>query len=50
MASLFFVMLTEAGTRWPELMLYAGIGLSLAAGVVYAATVSRRLGKPSSSA
>lgn len=50
MASLFFLMLTEAGTRWPEVLLYVGIGLSLAAGGVYIATVSRRLGKPSSSA
>jgi CDP-diacylglycerol--glycerol-3-phosphate 3-phosphatidyltransferase len=50
MASLFFLMLTEAGTRWPEVLLYVGIGLSLAAGAVYVVTVSRRLGKPSSSA
>jgi CDP-diacylglycerol--glycerol-3-phosphate 3-phosphatidyltransferase len=49
MAALFFVMLTEPGTRWPEVLLYIGIGLSLAAGGVYIATVSRRLGKPSSS-
>jgi phosphatidylglycerophosphate synthase len=49
MAALFFVMLTEPGTRWPDVLLYIGIGLSLAAGGVYIATVSRRLGKPSSS-
>jgi CDP-diacylglycerol--glycerol-3-phosphate 3-phosphatidyltransferase len=49
MASLFFLMLTEPGTVWPKVLLYVGIGLSLAAGAVYIATVSRRLGKPSSS-
>jgi CDP-diacylglycerol--glycerol-3-phosphate 3-phosphatidyltransferase len=50
MAALAFVMLTTPGTLWPEVLLYIGIGLSLAAGAVYVATVSRRLGKPSSSA
>jgi len=50
MASLFFLMLTEPSTVWPKILLYVGIGLSLAAGGVYIATVSRRLGKPSSSA
>jgi CDP-diacylglycerol--glycerol-3-phosphate 3-phosphatidyltransferase len=50
MSALFFVMLTTPGTLWPDVLLYIGIGLSLAAGAVYVATVSRRLGKPSSSA
>jgi phosphatidylglycerophosphate synthase len=49
MTALFCVMLTTPGTLWPDVLLYIGIGLSLAAGAVYIATVSRRLGKPSSS-
>ena len=48
MAALAFVMLTTPDTLWPDVLLYIGIGLSLAAGAVYVATVSRRLGKPSS--
>ena len=32
MASLFFLMLTEPSTVWPKVLLYVGIGLSLAAG------------------
>ena len=40
----------ELSVIWPDVLLYIGIGLSLAAGAVYVATVSRRLGKPSSSA
>lgn len=50
MAALAFVMLTTPGTLWPDVLLYIGIGLSLAAGAVYAVTVSRRFDKPSSDA
>jgi CDP-diacylglycerol--glycerol-3-phosphate 3-phosphatidyltransferase len=43
MAGLGLVMLTEPGTRWVTGVLYVGIALSIAAGVVYVLTVPARL-------
>jgi len=43
MAALGLLMLTSPGTAWPRLLLYGGIALSIAAGIVYAATVRQRL-------
>ena len=40
-ASLAFVMVTHEGTDWPLWIFWAGVGLALAAGVQYVATVSR---------
>lgn len=41
MAALWLVMLTPASADWPLLLVYAGIVLSVAAGVVYVVTVPR---------
>jgi CDP-diacylglycerol--glycerol-3-phosphate 3-phosphatidyltransferase len=43
MGALGLIMLTEPGAVIPDLLLYIGIALSLAAGAVYAVTVGRRL-------
>ena len=43
MAGLGLVMLTSSGTRWPTVVLGIGIVLSIAAGIVYAVTVPKRL-------
>ncbi len=44
MTALFLMMLTPAGTLIPELLLYVGVGLSLAAGGIYIVTIWRRYG------
>jgi CDP-diacylglycerol--glycerol-3-phosphate 3-phosphatidyltransferase len=49
MTALAMIMLTTPDTRWPDVLLWIGIAMSLAAGLIYAYTVTRRLGKPSSS-
>jgi cardiolipin synthase len=41
MTSLWLLMVTPASAEWPLFLLYVGIGLSLAAGVVYMVTVPR---------
>lgn len=43
MAGLGLTMLTQPGTTWPDVVLYAGIALSVAAGVLYVVTVPARL-------
>lgn len=43
MAGLGLTMLTEPGTGWPDVVLYTGIALSVAAGILYALTVPARL-------
>jgi phosphatidylglycerophosphate synthase len=41
MGSLWLLMVTGGNAEWPLVLLYGGIGLSLAAGVVYLVTVPR---------
>jgi cardiolipin synthase (CMP-forming) len=41
MAALWLIMVTPPSADWPLVLLYVGIGLSLAAGVVYLITVPR---------
>jgi cardiolipin synthase (CMP-forming) len=41
MTSLWLLMVTPASAEWPLVLLYGGIGLSVAAGVVYLVTVPR---------
>jgi CDP-diacylglycerol--glycerol-3-phosphate 3-phosphatidyltransferase len=41
MSALWLIMVTPATADWPLVLLYVGIGLSLAAGAVYLVTVPR---------
>ncbi len=50
MTALAMIMLTTPDTVWPDVLLWAGIAMSVYAGSIYVYTVARRLGKPSSSA
>ena len=43
MAGLGLTMLTDPGTDWPGVVLYTGIALSVAAGILYVLTVPARL-------
>ena len=43
MAGLFFIMLTGPDADWPLLIFYTGLGLALAAGVIYLVTARGRL-------
>jgi cardiolipin synthase len=49
MAALWLMMLLPSGTVVPDVLLWIGVALSLAAGAVYIVTVARRLKEPSSS-
>ena len=46
MGALGLIMLTSAGSSIPDIVLWIGIGLSLAAGGVYVVTVARRVRAP----
>jgi len=41
MSALWLIMVTPPSADWPLVLLYVGIGLSLAAGIVYLITVPR---------
>ena len=42
-ASIFFVMLTAEGTRWPLVCFWIGVGLAVVAGIQYVITARREL-------
>ena len=42
-ASIFFVMLTADGTRWPLVCFWIGVGLAVVAGIQYVVTARREL-------
>lgn len=44
-SSIVAVLATEAGTRFPLVLFYVGVGMSLAAGVGYVASVVRESGR-----